>query len=553
MAKNQTKRGPRKFVFKKYANIGAADAIEDKKFLEKSFLDKGELDILSDTSEPMCIILGRTGSGKTALLEQLCRTKERVIKLSPEDLALIYVSNNEVLNFFKEAGVEMDLFYRLLWRHIFAVEIIREHYHIVNEETQNSFLDQIKSILHKDKTKEQAMNYFLDWEGSFWLDSEHRVKEITQKLEKDLGASLGGKLKGDIMGSVGAEVNFNSETAKILSKEQKSEVVHRGQKVVNDVQMRELSKIIELLEYDFLDDRQKKYYVAIDRLDENWVNDDLRYRLIRALLDTIREFNHKIQNVKIIVAIREDLLARVFRYTRDPGYQEEKYKSLYLPITWKESELEDLLDRRVKQLIREQYTTQIVALRDLLPSVVNKKDDPIRYLLVRIMLNPRDAILFFNECIRAAEGKAKITQTALKTAEEVYSLDRLRALADEWSSDYLNLIELSFFLKKAPKHFRLADIKNQVEDHMLKFLFSNSKEDYIYRLIEDKFNTDDLDGFMQEMTKILFRVGIIGVKEETYTTPRWSYQGRKLTSSEINLNVILYIHPAFWRVLGVSP
>ena len=41
---------------------------------------------------------------------------------------------------------------------------------------------------------------------------------------------------------------------------------------------------MQLLGTDILDDEKQKYYLTIDRLDENWINDDLRYRLIRALL-----------------------------------------------------------------------------------------------------------------------------------------------------------------------------------------------------------------------------------------------------------------------------
>lgn len=162
--------------------------------------------------------------------------------------------------------------------------------------------------------------------------------------------------------------------ARRLTEEQKAEVVQRGQPVVDRVQIRVLSETIGLLDSDISDDRQKRYYITIDRLDENWVHDDLRYQLIRALLETVRDFNNNISNVKVIMAIREDLMDRVFRFTRSPGYQEEKYKSMYLPLTWEDGELEELLDRRVDQLVKEQYTTQMVRLQDLLPAKVQKKN-----------------------------------------------------------------------------------------------------------------------------------------------------------------------------------
>lgn len=550
MAKNITKKVPRNFVFRKHANIGAADAIEDKKFLAQSFVDNGELNILSDNNKPECIIVGRTGSGKTALLERLHDIKEKVIKIAPEGLALTYVSNNDILNFFIEAGVNMDLFYRLLWRHVFAVEIIREHYHIINERTRDNFLIQLRDRIFGNKSRQEAIDYLMKWGDSFWSESEYRVKEVTRTLEQDLKTSIGSTLKGGAIGFADAGVNLNADLAKKLSEEQKAEITHRGQSVVDKVQMKTLSEIMSLLDQDILDDKQKKYYITIDRLDENWVDDALRYLLIRALLETVRDFNSKIQNVKIIVAIREDLLDRVFRYTRSPGYQEEKYKSMYLSLTWRENELEDLLNRRVSQLVREQYTTKVVILRDLLPPNVNKEDS-VKFLLARTMLRPRDAIMFFNECIKAAEGTAKISQGMIYQAEAIYSENRLRALADEWSSDYPNLIELSLFLKKCPNQFRQNDIRDRIEECMLEFLISNPKEDHISSLVRDKFNSDDIDGFMQEMFKILFRVGIIGVKQESYASVYWSYQGQKLMSTEINRDAVFHIHPAFWRVLGV--
>lgn len=540
------------FAFRKHANIGAADAIEDKKFLLESFVDNGELSILSDTTQSQCVILGRTGSGKTALLEKLSTVKDKVIKISPEGLALTHISNSGVLNFFAAAGVNMELFYRLLWRHVFAVEIIREHYHIINEQTRDDFLTKIRDRLLRNKARQEAINYLLKWGESFWKDSEYRVKEVTNTLEQELGASIDGGLQATIGAFVNTNAKLSAELAKKLTEEQKTEVVYRGQSVVNKVQMKTLSDIMDLLEKDILEDKQKKYYISLDRLDENWVNDDLRYRLIKALLDTVRDFNSKIQNVKIIVAIREDLLDRVFRYTRSAGYQEEKYKSLYLPLTWKEEELEQMLNNRVNQLVREQYTSKIVTLRDLLPTTVNRKD-PVEYILARTMLRPRDVIMFFNECIRAAEGKAKITQAMISQAEAVYSENRLRALADEWSADYPNLIELSFFLRSYPNQFRYSNVEDKIEECMLEFLISNPSEDHIRSLAEEKFNSGDTDGFMQEMFKILFRVGVIGIKPESYASVYWSYQGQKLMSTEINEKAILYIHPAFWRILGIHP
>lgn len=90
----------RPFKFRKSDQIGAA-AAEDDEFLSTCFVDTGDIALLQDISDRRQIILGRTGSGKSALLKKLAETThEYVIKVLPENLALTYVSNSTVLNFF---------------------------------------------------------------------------------------------------------------------------------------------------------------------------------------------------------------------------------------------------------------------------------------------------------------------------------------------------------------------------------------------------------------------------------------------------------------------
>ncbi len=285
-----------------------------------------------------------------------------------------------------------------------------------------------------------------------------------------------------------------------------------------------------------------------DRLDDNWVNESLRYHLIRSLIETVRDFNSRIRNLKILVAIREDLFERVFELTRRPGYQEEKYKSLCLRLGWKEEELEYLLDLRVDKLVKEQYTKADVKLRALMPNSISN-NDPVSYLLDRTLLRPRDAIMFLNECIKVSEGKPRFTQTLIHQAEEAYSNSRLRALADEWNTDYPDLIKLCLLFKKFPAKFKQADILDDFANRMLDLLTSQPQDNDFFRMANDKLLVDGA-GLLQDCLMILFRVGLIGMKTETSTSILWSYKGNRPIGGEISTDASLHIHPAFWRVLG---
>jgi len=315
------------FRFRKHSNIGAAAAEDDEEFLKSCYVDTGDLDVLLDCNNSKRIIVGRTGVGKSALIIELRRKTQNVINISPEDLSFNRLVESTILNYFTKNGVNLDLFYRLLWRHVFTVELIKKRYNISNEASKHSFIQRLEHIFSRDKGKKKAIDYLENWSDSFWEETDYRVKEITNKIEKELSASAGSTVS-DFKGLLSGTLKINEE--------QKREVIEKGQNVVNSIQMSELSRVISFLKEDVFDDDQSKFYITIDRLDENWIDEDNRYLLLRSLIETIRDFK-KVTNVKIIIVLRTDLLNRTLRKTRDAGFQEEKYRSLYLPIVCRQS------------------------------------------------------------------------------------------------------------------------------------------------------------------------------------------------------------------------
>ena len=125
------------FRFRKNDSIGSGDAESDERFLRDCFVDTGDYDILRDLRCSQRIIVGRTGSGKSALIRTLVERGERVIELRPEDLALNFLGNSAVLRFFEDAGTQLDVFYQLLWKHVLAVELLRRKFRITNESAQS--------------------------------------------------------------------------------------------------------------------------------------------------------------------------------------------------------------------------------------------------------------------------------------------------------------------------------------------------------------------------------------------------------------------------------
>ena len=401
--------------------------------------------------------------------------------------------------------------------------------------------------IFSEKKSGKLLTYLETWGSSFWEETEYRIKEIKNNLEKELQASM----KTDF-----PHIKLDISSVKNLSKEEHTEILHRAQNVVNKVQIRELSEIIEATD-EALSDPQKRYFIVIDCLDENWIEDRLRYRLIRALIETIKDFR-KIRNAKIIVALRLDLIERVFKHTRDTGFQEEKYESLYLRITWNESTLTKMLDFRINHLIKRRFTKESVTHKDLLPPKI-LRETPMKYILKRSMMRPRDVIMFFNFCIQRAIDKPTISPKLLQDAENEYSKNRLQSLADEWISDYPSLIHFTRVLKSRTSLFPISEITDHdITEICLDFCVAhqNSKNEDILstsarELVED---SRSVDCFRKVLLSVFYSTGLIGLKLESYQAVQWSRSNDFGDSiSEISDKSRISIHPMFWRALGVKP
>lgn len=540
------------FKFRRHDRIGATAAEEDDEFLEQCFVDTGDLELLIDPEDKRVLVLGRTGSGKSALLRELRRRKDSTaISLQPENLALSYLSNSTIIRFFDELGVNLDPFFKLLWRHVLTVEILRHRFRGEKARGTKGFVDFMKSLFPaatvEDKRAREAIDYLTRWGEQFWEETEYRVKEITHKVETDLKAATGAKLDIGVIGG-----DLSADATRTLSETEKHELVKRAQVVVSQAQVQDLSKVLDLLSA-VLRDRQQAYYVTIDRLDENWVEERLRYKLIMALILTAREFL-QVENAKVIVALRRDLVDRVFRLTRDSGFQEEKYHSLYLPLEWKKSDLSSLLDRRVNYLVRRRYTGAPVGYKDLLPSRVNKVkiDD---YIFQRAP-RPRDVITFFNTCINASEGRPGINLQNFRKAEGEWSRSRFRALGDEWSGDYPRLLDFGKLLMGRSSSFKLGTVSlKEIEEFCLERGAEQPEgggflQEIALHLLDSMLTAQEA---RRQIFRIFYRVGLVGMKLAPHEGVSWVDQyGQGVSAAQIDENTSVVVHPAFYRALGTE-
>lgn len=534
------------FTFRKNDDIGAAAAEDDVHFLSKCFIDNGELEYLYDCENPKRIVVGRTGAGKTALLTEIQESRKETINLSPHSLSLNYIANNTVIRFFEDVGVNLSPFYGLLWRHIIVVDLLKAKYKIRTEASHRDCMMRLRRLLSKDHIKEQAVDYLEKWGNKFWLTTEKRMHELTERIEKSLAGTLNAGSK---------RFEFSGAGARNLSIAEKHAIIERGKQAVSEVQVRELENLIGVLDDVIFTDKQQQYFITIDTLDEEWADDRIRFRLIKSLIDTVRRFR-RLSNVKIILSLRLDLLDKVLHSTQDPGFQEEKYESLYLYVRWTPRQLKDLIEQRLNLLVKRRYTKRKIDFEDLFPDQVDGKK-AIDYIISRTFLRPRDMIMFVNDCILLSEGRPSFTAHIIKRAEEEYSHKRLQSLATEWQIVHQNLKPISEMLYGMKEHFPVSEItRNFLCEKYEEAVQSieNTQSDPI-TLALDKLYTNDgnFSSIRNTLVRSLHFVGLIGIKVGPTSSVNWMYESSlSLSPGQMRANSTIHIHPMFYRALGIQ-
>ena len=274
------------------------------------------------------------------------------------------------------------------------------------------------------------------------------------------------------------------------------------------------------------------------------------------LLDSVREIS-RVPRVKALVAIRRDLIDRVFRLAREAGagFQEEKYQSLYLPLHWSPADIIAVLDKRVGALVARRYQkNNAVTHRDLLPKSIYGTS--VREFISDRAKRPRDVISFFNKCIEVAEGKPKVNVDALKRVEGEYSRQRLKALGDEWHADYPGLLDFVGILKKRSPSFRMSQVeRNDVANLCLKSAIEYPSESGTLRqqardVVEGLV---DVNEFKRLLFRVFYRVGLVGLKLESFESASWvDESGQSVSASEIDDSIGVVVHTTYWRALGIE-
>lgn len=539
-----------KFQIRPGFNIGSIVAEQDN-LLEDCFIDNTAFESIFDIDDPRCGVVGRAGTGKTAILHELRKRVSQSIQIDPEALAFQFLGSSDMIKALRASNIALDYFYKLLWRHVFVVEILKQHF---PDETKrysliSQVIDHLKKTARPDKERDRAINYLDQWGATILQAPEERVKTIHDTFSKNIKAKIGwvGPWP-DLLGLTGGA---EGEAQKTKST---TETIRLVKEEISRIQIQDLNAVRQYISTEILTDPQKPCYITIDDLDRFWLEDPLVYELIRALILEIYDWSD-VHNLKIVYVIRDNILRKVESEFTSRSYQREKLEAQRTRLHWNKSQLEQIVDKRLSVQAQRMGFSPIPKISDLLPKKTSKRPSGKDYVFERSFLRPRDIIDFFNKAFEQAVHNTAISFKNILDAEPSYSRSRLDAIHDEWRDNCPGIEVITGMLIRGPKRFQ----KNWITENDIVLAFADAKmptNGWLCELCKSftsqyAVNSNAaLSQCRRQIIKFLYEIGILGIILPGSGSTEYSYQGRAvLNDNDFETDFELCIHPMFHRAL----
>lgn len=423
------------------------------------------------------------------------------------------------------------------------VEIIKHRYQVHSADAKQNFMATLGEMIKKDKSKVQALDYLDEFQGKFWCEADERVREIADKFESQVKAAAG----------VSKGIDINAEGSSTQSSEERRELVLRYQRIVNETQLPRLNQMIKVLDEDILSRPQNHVFVVIDDLDLDWVDDRVTNALIRCLFRAVLDLK-KVEHLKILVALRTNIF-EALDFGQRTGGQEEKFRALSMRVRWSEADLEAMLDMRAA-VAAERIKLENDAptsIRSILPAKNKSRGDALEYIMRRTLLRPRDAIAYFNECLRDATSNPRVTWDRIHQAEDSYSRNRLFALRDEWKPTFPGIDRLFSKFEGAPANLGIDDLAAVLDEvALLPSDESFEGSDWLGRMLIEFWRSGSSAWGERygPLIRFLFDIGFLGVApakiRPTYADKEPGFLDRP---NRVNTCERFFVHPAFRSAL----
>ena len=447
------------------------------------------------------LVVGRKGSGKTALFIQL-RDKIRVDKrnivvdLKPEGYQLIKIKE-DILEYLSE-GARQHLIIAF-WEYLIYLEIAYkllekdQRAHRYNREIHDAYLELSGAYNTKNFSAE----------GDF----SERLTALSERLAEKY------------------QEKYGQQDARRLTTGEVTELVYTH----------DIKKLRELIS-SYLH-RKEAVWVLFDNLDQGWSThgvDVIDAIVLRGLVDAGRKVQREMRKagnvVHSIVFVRNDVYDHLMRNSPDYG------KEMRATLDWDDPDMlrEMLRLRLVSGLNGDLNEIDFPTVWHELRTSHYLGEETSNYLINRSLMRPRNLLKIFNHCRGFATNfnRQMIEESDIEKGLKSYSADLLEELDRELTDVFPDAQDLLYHFLDAPAVLTSANLS----------------------AIFDSARIDPAD--YEKVLDFLLYYGVLGVKisETEYFIYTVSYDLKvlKIRADRGKDDTRYVVNPAFWPTFGIA-
>ena len=388
--------------------LGDVRAEADNKMLRQAFVETPDYRALIESHDRI-IVVGRRGTGKSALVQQLHHYWQRndkvdVIRIVPEEYQTLAFRPLALL--FGPAFRHIRAGVRIAWRYAFMMETVRiksRHYSFKN----SSAADFLRNELER-------------WD-QLGRDVLHRLQEL---------------LKTSIDRTRSPEERIGD-----LAERLKIQDIEHG--------------IIQVAK-----ETQQELVILIDCLDEGYQPDDTGIGVVDGLIQGAIDIKVRSLGVQPFVFLRDNIFRSI--QLMDPDYS-RNIEGNVLRLHWDENILYDFVARRIKVAFSIPQESSVRVWNSVTKGDLTGRPG-FRTVLRMTLHRPRDVLSLLNETFFRATrpGYARINLDDVAAAGKHMSKTRLDDLVSEYRALFPSISNLIEVFRGKPAEWKICDLHSRV-------------------------------------------------------------------------------------------
>ncbi|MBV6501522.1 MAG: hypothetical protein CJBNEKGG_04035 [Prosthecobacter sp.] len=479
MSTNPTPIGPH--------SLGDVTAEIDKAMLNRAFFETRDYFALQESAEH-CIIVGRRGTGKSALCYKLGQHWGRdehnvILRVSPEDHQLILLRH--YVGTFGTSPNLLRAAAKTFWRYAIILEVA----------------DLCQNFRDGPETAKITLHL------SNWR------KSGTGMFER-LGSTLSG-LK------LSTEPDLQLPTlVKLLE--------------VDDLQQ-ELNHV--------LTKTRKQARVLVDRLDEGFEPTASGVAVIGGAALAATLLNAAVEKMRVYIFVRDNIARAIAESDMDYS---RNLESRVLRLHWEEQSLFYMICRRLRAAFAIDEVKDLRVWDAMTHQDVRGREG-FRKCLRLTLYRPRDLILLLNKALYRAgtHGRRHVDNSDINASAREISENRKRDLVSEYSSSIPGLDRFVDAFKEAGTTFTYPEAVQRINS-----IFDGTGSAFM-SIPAVALQTARIIGDAGEVVRLLYSVGFLGVTAEQGTSFIFSHDG-KSPLHEFKSTTKLLVHPCYWLALNLQ-